>query len=126
MLVMAAGNILYAIGFSMYGLVGSYTLFLLAMIIITIGEMISSPILQSLVADIAPSDMRGRYMAVFNLSFGTAMAVGPLAAGIIMDNYNPDWVWYIGGLICVFSALGYLLMQLLAGKKLEKPDPDLK
>lgn len=126
MLVMAAGNILYAIGFSMYGLVGSYTLFLLAMIIITIGEMISSPILQSLVADIAPSDMRGRYMAVFNLSFGTAMAIGPLAAGIIMDNYNPDWVWYIGGLICVFSALGYLLMQLLAGKKLEKPDPDLK
>lgn len=126
MLIMAAGNILYAIGFSMYGLVSSYTLFLLAMVIITIGEMISSPILQSLVADIAPSDMRGRYMAVFNLSFGTAMAIGPLAAGIIMDNYNPDWVWYIGGLICVFSALGYLLMQLLAGKKLEKPDPDLK
>jgi MFS family permease len=60
-------------------------------------------------------------MAVFNLSFGTANAVGPLAAGIIMDNYNPNWVWYAGGIICTVSAFGYLLMQAAAGKKLANP-----
>ncbi len=120
MLMMFLGNIMYAIGFGMYGFVGSYPLFLLAMVIITIGEMVSSPILQSIVANIAPRDMRGRYMAVFNLSFGTAMAVGPLAAGIIMDNYDPNWVWYAGGIICTISALGYLVMQAVAGKKLEE------
>jgi len=121
MLLMFFGNILYAIGFSMYGFVGSYPLFLLAMAIITIGEMISSPILQSIIAKLAPERMRGRYMAVFNLSFGTANAVGPLAAGIIMDNYNPNWVWYAGGIICTISALGYLLMQTPAQKKLVNP-----
>ncbi|RJQ41167.1 MAG: MFS transporter [Anaerolineaceae bacterium] len=121
MLLMFFGNILYAIGFGMYGFVGSYPLFLLAMAIITIGEMISSPILQSIIARLAPNDMRGRYMAVFNLSFGTANAVGPLAAGIIMDNYNPNWVWYAGGIICTVSAFGYLLMQAAAGKKLANP-----
>jgi len=121
MVLMFFGNILYAIGFSMYGFVGSYPLFLLAMAIITIGEMISSPILQSIIARLAPEQMRGRYMAVFNLSFGAANAVGPLAAGIIMDNYNPNWVWYIGGIICSVSAVGYLFMQTAAEKKLANP-----
>lgn len=118
MLLMFFGNILYAIGFGMYGFVGTYSLFLLAMAIITIGEMISSPIMQSIIARLAPQHMRGRYMAVFNLSYGTANAIGPLAAGIIMDNYDPNWVWYAGGIICTVSALGYLLMQKPAKKKL--------
>lgn len=121
MSMMFLGNILYAVGFAMYGFVSSYALFLLAMAIITIGEMVSSPILQSMVAQIAPETMRGRYMAVFNLSFGTAQAIGPLAAGIIMDNYNPNWVWYAGGIICTISAMGYLAMQPAAHKKLAEP-----
>ncbi|NMB60796.1 MAG: MFS transporter [Chloroflexi bacterium] len=121
MSMMFLGNMLYAVGFAMYGFVSSYALFLLAMAIITIGEMVSSPILQSMVAQIAPETMRGRYMAVFNLSFGTAQAIGPLAAGIIMDNYNPNWVWYAGGIICTISAMGYLAMQPAAHKKLAEP-----
>lgn len=123
MLLMCAGNLLYAIGFSMYGFVGTYPLFLLAMAIITIGEMISSPIMQSIIARLAPEQMRGRYMATFNLSHEVANAVGPLAAGIIMDNYNPNWVWHAGGIICTISAIGYLLMQTPAKQKLVDPAP---
>jgi MFS family permease len=37
-------------------------------------------------------DMRGHYMAVFGSSWGIPSAIGPLAAGFIMDNYNPNWV----------------------------------
>lgn len=121
MVMMFLGNIFYAIGFAMYGFVDGYPFFLLAMAIITIGEMVSSPILQSVIANLAPEAMRGRYMAVFNLSFGTAQAIGPLAAGIIMDNYNPNWVWYAGGIICTISALGYLAMQPAAHKKIAGP-----
>ncbi|HMB25428.1 MAG TPA: MFS transporter, partial [Anaerolineales bacterium] len=39
MLMMAAGSLLYAIGFAMYGFVAAFGLFILAMVIITIGEM---------------------------------------------------------------------------------------
>jgi len=120
MVMMFLGNILYAVGFSMYGFVESYPFFLLAMVIITFGEMVNSPILQSIVAKLAPQHMRGRYMAVFNLSHSAAMAIGPLAAGIIMDNYDPNWVWYAGGIICTVAALGYLLMQVATGKKMDK------
>ena len=60
MLMMAFGTFLYVIGFSMYGYVATYTMFIVAMVIITIGEMIVSPVAQALVATFAPEDMRGK------------------------------------------------------------------
>src|SRR5436190_24061552 len=49
-LMMAAGSLLYAIGFAMYGYISTFAFFIIAMIIITIGEMVVSPFQQSLVA----------------------------------------------------------------------------
>jgi MFS family permease len=68
MMIMMAGCLLYAIGFAMYGFVYTYWLFLLAMVIITIGEMFTVPTSQALVASFAPEAMRGRYMAVYGFS----------------------------------------------------------
>ena len=110
MLIMVCGNLLYAVGFAMYGFVSQYWLFLVAMVIITLGEMVIAPVAQTLVANLAPTDMRGRYMAFFGISWGAASAIGPLAAGIVIDNFNPNWVWYAGGLICTFAASGYFLV----------------
>jgi len=92
--VIAAGAFLYAIGFGMYGVVDSYAFFILAMLIITLGEMLIVPISQSMVSLLAPEAMRGRYMAVFGFSWAIPAAIGPLLAGLIMDYSNPDWVWY--------------------------------
>jgi MFS family permease len=109
--LMAVGSLFYALGFGMYGFVHSYSLFLAAMVIITIGEMLVTPTAQSLVASLAPEDMRGRYMALYGMSWILPNALGPLAAGIIMDNYNPDWVWYAGGFISIAVAIGYLTLN---------------
>ncbi len=59
MTMMALGTLLYAIGFGMYGLVSSYVLFIVAMFIITVGEMVVMPTSQALVAKIAPEDTCG-------------------------------------------------------------------
>ena len=87
------------------------------MLIITMGEMIIAPIIQTLIADISPENMRGRYMAAYHLGWGIAVALGPLATGIIMDNFNPNWVWYAGGTICFFVAIGYLILKNRIGNK---------
>ena len=115
--MMALGNLFYAIGFAMYGFVSSYGLFLAAMIVITVGEMVIAPVIQTLVAFMAPRDMRGRYMAAFQLGRGFAAAVGPIAAGIILDGDNPQWIWYVGGMICILVATGYLHLKNKVGKK---------
>ena len=110
-LMMALGTAFYVVGFSMFGWVSTYYLFALAIVVITIGEMIVVPTSQSLAANFAPEDMRGRYMAVFGLLWMVPATIGPGAAGYILDNYNPNLLWYIGGVLCMVSVLGYLLLH---------------
>jgi len=110
-LMMAAGSLLYAIGFAMYGFVPTFSLFIVAMIVITIGEMVVSPFQQSLVANFAPEDMRGRYMAVSGLSWSISFTVGPYFAGLILESANPSLLWAFCGLIGVLATTGFLLLN---------------
>ncbi len=114
MWMMALGCIFYAVGFGMYGFVSVYGLFLLAMAIITIGEMIVSPVGQAVVTMLAPEDMRGRYMAINGFTFGISFAVGPLLAGLAIDSGNPDLVWYSAFVLSLVSALAFLAMRRAA------------
>ena len=110
MLLMIAATILYGIGFSMYGFVSTFGLFMLAMAIITVGEMVHVPTAQALVAYFAPEDMRARYMAAFGFSWAIPNAVAPILAGLIMDNYDPRWVWYLAGLLSIVAVVGFTLL----------------
>jgi MFS family permease len=123
--VMAWGMVIYAVGFSMYGYVSTVIFFVLAMVIITIAEMLVTPISQAIVAKLAPEDMRGRYMAVFGFSWTIPTAIGPLAAGLIMDNYNPNWVWYAAGISMMLSAGIFVLLQIKAPDRFEQTEEEL-
>lgn len=119
MKIMAWGMIIYAVGFSMYGFVSSYWLFIVAMVIITLAEMLVSPTGQAIVAKLSPEDMRGRYMAVFGFSWTIPNAIGPLMAGIVMDNYNPNWVWYGAGVFLLISAGIFAYLQYKASARFD-------
>ena len=108
MLIMALGSILYVIGFGMYGFVSAYLLFMLAMVIITIGEMVIIPVAQAYVGEAAPENMRGRYSGVMGFSWMIPWMIGPLLAGLIMDNANPNWVWYGSAILGTIAALGFI------------------
>ncbi len=118
-LMMAFGTIFYAIGFFLFGIFTTFVLFALNIVIITIGEMIIMPTSQALVAGFAPAEMRGRYMAIAGLSWAIPSTIGPGLAGYIMDNYNPNLVWYIGGALCGLSMLAYYALHLRLGSKPE-------
>lgn len=111
LLMMAAGSLLYAIGFALYGFVPTFALFVFAMIIITIGEMVVSPFQQSLVASFAPEHMRGRYMAVSGLSWSISFTVGPYFAGLILDSANPSLLWAFCGFVGILATLGFIMLN---------------
>ncbi len=110
-LMMAAGSLLYAIGFAMYGYISTFAFFIIAMIIITIGEMVVSPFQQSLVASFAPEDMRGRYMAVSGLTWSISFTIGPYFAGLILDSAKPSLLWAVCGFIGMLATLGFILLN---------------
>lgn len=111
MLMMAAGSLLYAIGFAMYGFISGFGLFVAAMVVITIGEMVVSPFQQSLVASFAPEDMRGRYMAVSGLTWSIAFTIGPFFAGLLLDSPNPNLLWVFAGIVGILATLGFIVLN---------------
>ena len=111
MRVLAFGSLLYVVGFGMYGLVSAYLLFMAAMAVITLGEMIIVPVSQAFIGGAASEDMRGRYMGVAGLSWMIPGMIGPLLAGLIIDNANPDWVWYGCAILGTIAVIGFLWLQ---------------
>jgi len=116
-LIMGAGAVFYAIGFSLFGFVGTLALFAMNIVIITIGEMFIMPVSQALVAGFAPEEMRGRYMAVSGLVWMVPSTFGPGLAGYLLDNFNPNLLWYIGGILCLLSAFAFYILHLRIGTR---------
>ena len=60
--------------------------------------MIIVPASQTIAADLAPSDLRGRYQAVYGLVGSLGFGIGPVIAGSLFDAGLGRWIW-IGSLI---------------------------
>ena len=114
-LMMMLGSLFFMFGFIMLGFIRGFPLFVLALSIATIGEMILFPTNKALAANFAPEDMRGRYMAVYDLGWTIPATIGPAAAGLILDHYDPNLLWYIGGLLCTMAAIGFYDLHLWLG-----------
>ena len=116
-LMMALGTLFYMVGFGLFGFVGLYWMFALNIVIVTIGEMIIMPTSQALAANFAPENMRGRYMAFFGLTWSIPSIFGPGLAGIILDNMNPNLLWYVAGILCAIAAFAYYALHLRLGRQ---------
>ena len=119
-LILAMGTLFLVVGFGMYGFVTTYVLFLLAMAILTIGEMLVAPVGQAIVARLAPEHMRGRYMAFFDFAWMISGAMGMYLAGLIMDSFDPRWIWYATALVGIAAAVAFVGMHAL---ERDEPEP---
>ena len=64
-----------------------------------------------MVAAFAPEEMRGRYTFIYGNSWGISFAVGPYLAGLIMDNYDRNLLWFACGIIGMIAVLGFLALH---------------
>jgi MFS family permease len=124
LLIMVGGALLYLVGFGMYGVTTATPLFVVAMVLVTGGEMLFIPTSQALIALFAPQDMRARYVATERFSWIIAQALGPLAAGVIMDRFDPRWVWYGCAIVCAISAAGFYALHVQTGTRLAQKQSD--
>ena len=82
---MVAG--LWAVSWVMLGLSGALPVtfavvaICLSTAVFALGETLSAPIMPSLVNDLAPAHLRGRYNAVQSITWGVSGALGPAIAG---------------------------------------------
>jgi len=96
------------------------------MVIITVGEMIVTPVAQAAAASFAPEDKRGRYMAVFSFQWAIPNLFGVLVAGLVMEHLGPNWVWYLAGVLCLISIVGFLLLHGATKRRFSKEKEPIK
>jgi MFS family permease len=105
---LSVGALFYAIALGSVALAHSFWGFWLSMVILTVGELIQSPTATTLAANLAPAEMRGRYMSLYGLTWGVASGVGPVLGGLLNDQFGPKAIWYGGSVIGLAGSLLFL------------------
>ncbi|HEX8990864.1 MAG TPA: MFS transporter, partial [Anaerolineales bacterium] len=80
-------------------------------VMLTFGELTLVPTATKFVADVAPADMRGRYMSLYWVGWGLSRAAAPLIGGAISEHIGPRAIWLGGLAIGLGSALGLILLN---------------
>jgi MFS family permease len=105
------GTLVYALGFFSLALIWGGLGLALSMVVITIGEMIVTPVATSLTAAYSHVDDRGRYMGVFGLVASLGWFTSSLIGGIVYDNASSGLLlWGIMALLGATTALGMALL----------------
>lgn len=107
----AFGAIFYVIGILSVAFGSNLNHFLLSMSFASIGELIISPTATTLVANIAPDNMRARYLGIYSLGYPIGSGFGPVVGGLLNDLVAPVAMWYGGSFMALLSGLLILLLS---------------
>jgi MFS family permease len=113
----AVAQLLYAVGFTYFMFASSFLQFLIGVIVLTLGEITFVPASSGFVANLAPADMRGRYMAILGLFFGIGGAAGSQIAFSLFGTLTEKrFTWGVLGLIGFATLVGYALLSRTANR----------
>ena len=115
--VAAAGIFIYALSTGSVALMTGFWGFWLSMVLLTFGELTLVPTASKYVADIAPADLRGRYMSIYWFGWGLARTLSPLIGGFLNDNISPRAIWIGGLLIGLTSVLGLIILNSISNAR---------
>ena len=99
---------LVGISYAVYNLFnGKFVLALFSIIIITFGEMLSMPFMNTYWISRSADHNRGEYAALYTMAWGTAQIVAPSLGGFIAENYSFNTLWWIVFATTGLAGLGF-------------------
>jgi MFS family permease len=107
---LAAASLLLGAGLGMNAWVGSFGGYAVSVTIWTLGEILFAPASQSLVADLAPTHLRGAYQGAFAFAFTSAFAAAPAIGGYLLAHGGARWLWSACLVTSMLVAAGFLML----------------
>jgi len=106
--VLALSTLLVGVGYGMNVFAGSIPAYVVGAVLYTVGEVLGFPVASSIVADLAPPDLRGRYQGAFSMIWGMAFTLSPLIGGEVLHRWGGRTLWLGCLAVCLVIALGHL------------------
>jgi len=106
--------IIYGIGYLLFGYSKYYTLAIIAIIIVTCGEIILSPSLSALVTEFSPHSKRGSYIGIHSMFSEFGRAFGVFIGTTMIDKFSTRFnqmPWYFIFIISLISSYGFYTLK---------------
>lgn len=103
MLMVGFSGCLIGAGMFILNFSPTYTMAAIACVVFTVGEMIFFSIAQYVCYHAGSTKRRGKGLGLFRSVFASSRMLGPMIGGLIYQNAGGEMVWYICGLIGMFS-----------------------
>lgn len=92
---MMVGMVIFISSFLLLIVAQDFQMFVVSMIIITLGEMFVWPAIPTIANHLAPSDKVGFYQGIVNSAATVGKMIGPLLGGIIVDMYQINMLFIL-------------------------------
>ena len=113
-----AGAVLFAASAATLLLSESFLgIFVAFVLFFTLGEMVLEVAGASLAAELAPTRLRGTYLALFGACFGVACGFSPIVAGALLEAHLPALIWTIQLAAAASAAVGLGALLLLRRRR---------
>lgn len=94
MRISAIGAFLICLGFGLMPLSRAYGWAIGCVVVWTVGEMTTLPMLNAIAADRAGAGNRGKYLGAYSTAYSVAFALAPLVGAWAYERIGPDAMWF--------------------------------
>lgn len=81
----AVGSLIFILSFLILVFAKTYAVFVVTMVILTIGEMIGFPGIPAWIDKLAGDNDKGKFQGIYNMAISFGRAVGPLYGGLLIE-----------------------------------------
>lgn len=120
--VLAISAVVFGLGFGLFGFVSSVIGYAIAIAIWTVGEIAHLPTANTVVADLAPTSLRGRYQGMYSIAWGLASVVAPILGGAVLDGPGSRALWVGCAALMVLVGICHLALRSAIRARASKPE----
>ncbi|WP_164507534.1 MDR family MFS transporter [Lacticaseibacillus songhuajiangensis] len=99
-----------------------YYFFIIAMAVLTLGEIIALPAVSTFVDQFAPESQKGRYQGMVQSCASAGRAIGPLIGALLIDSFSYHWLFIAATVVILMSTAAFAFSNLLARKPQDAKD----
>lgn len=99
------GSILVGLSFLALSIAATVSIVLLGMLVITTGEMLMFPFINTFWVARSKDHNRGQYAALFTMAFASAHVLAPTVGSQIIKHFGYNTLWYSSFVICTVAGI---------------------